>query len=1037
MQDQALPVAPDELARRAQHYLQTNRLEEAQRVLEHLVAAVPDDASAHASLARVMRARGQWRATGEELLRGQPLRASLAQRLALANQLLAHGEMVAARALASQLEALPAAAAQRLDIARLRFALGEIKPAKALAEQAVQGGARDADAYYLYGLLHQFCGDLPRAGAAFETCLSLRADHGPAAMLLAGLCAREDAAELLARLDTQLHALPEAPATRDARYVRAAFEHARYRLLHQLGRNAAAWDALAHCNALMHALNPYDAQATQVLTDTLIARSVAGPASTPVDGPTPIFIVGMPRSGTTLLDRMLSSHSQIVSCGELHDFLLQMHHVADVVPRGEDSLREAVEKLSADDLREVGRRYLAQTRWRAWGRRYYIDKWPMNFQLAGLIHAALPQAKIVHIARPPLDVCFSNLKAMFGNAGAYSYDMAALAHFHRQYERLATHWRQALPGAVLDVAYEELVADPAAGIARVLAHCGLPMEDACLHPERNPDAIATPSNLQVRRPIHAKAHGEWQTWAEQLAPLQRALASDAPDMPVDPSALRMQALNQLKAGQRDAARASLETLVTLTPDDLPAWLQLAQLREQAGAWRAAGVALGKVSEHLPPHAPLLLDLEQRLRAHGDILTARRCLDFLAGAPEPPAALLTLQAERRLALGEVDAAKVLIERARRAGADDADTHCLRGRILARSGAHDQAARALADCLARNPGHAVAAAMLTDLPRPLSAPDLLDLADAQITRLGKNPRDATTARALAGFHYVRFRQLDAARQTDAAWAALTQCHALLGAPTTAAESDAAALADALLDLRAEQLRTASDASAPAVVPIFLVGLPHTGIRDVAARLSRHPAIGGAAALDDFCDHLHWAADIVPDGARSLRAIVAHADELDLAAIGARYLQQAQWRAHGQRCFIDAHPGNVLLVPLIRAALPQAKIVHVTRAPLAACFAQLATFPSDAATTGHTPVTLAPWYARHARVTRHWRTAFPAAMVDVAYTDGAEVVEAILRHVGLDSVALPAPHNAATLDMAAMLERYAPQLESLQKALAAPTN
>jgi hypothetical protein len=261
------------------------------------------------------------------------------------------------------------------------------------------------------------------------------------------------------------------------------------------------------------------------LFDAVIARCDAEFTREPrhrFDGPMPIFIVGMPRSGTTLLERILGNHSQVTPAGELADFSRQWRWVTD--RHGQRLLDAAlVEGAGETDFAEVGRRYLEQSQWRAGGRPYYVDKLPPNFMLAGFIRRALPQAKIVHMTREPMDLCFSNYRALFGDAFAYSYDLDALAAHHRQYRRLMAHWHAVMPGAIHDVDYAALVQDTEAAMRALLAHCGLPFEAGCLDTAGNPAPVATLSSAQVREPIHGRALGEWKPYAAQLTGLRRAL----------------------------------------------------------------------------------------------------------------------------------------------------------------------------------------------------------------------------------------------------------------------------------------------------------------------------------------------------------------------------------------------------------------------------------------------------------------------------------------------------------------------------------
>ena len=241
-----------------------------------------------------------------------------------------------------------------------------------------------------------------------------------------------------------------------------------------------------------------------------------------LDGPTPIFIVGLPRSGTTLLERILGTHSQVASAGELTDLPKQLRWVAN--QHGHALLDETLLAATGTlDFTELGRRYLAQTQWRAQGRRFYVDKLPPNWMLVGHLRRALPRAKILHLVRDPMDVCFSNWRALFGDAYAYSYDFESLARHHAQYRRLMAHWHRVHPGFVLDVPYADLVNDTETICRRVLAFCGLPFEADCLDHTRNRSSVSTLSSAQVREPIHARGIGEWRRYATPLEPLRRLL----------------------------------------------------------------------------------------------------------------------------------------------------------------------------------------------------------------------------------------------------------------------------------------------------------------------------------------------------------------------------------------------------------------------------------------------------------------------------------------------------------------------------------
>ncbi len=435
--------------------------------------------------------------------------------------LLQVGEVVAARdCLARPALAGAATPAVLMRLADFTQRLNQHDESLAWIERAVAAGADDPDTRFHHGSQLYFHGRMAEAEAVLDACLAAAPDHGRAAYTRAYLDAPASGPDHFAQLDAGLARVARGSPDH------AALEFTRYKAFENLGRFAEAWDALAAGNAVMRARLRFDATARIRFLDRLVGTCTAErlrvPATMPTEpGPQPIFIVGMPRSGSTLLDRMIANHSAVRSAGELVDFGTQLQWCVDT----RNDLRDDYPgRLAMLDFRELGRRYLAQTRWRAGGGRFFIDKQPPNWMVAGLIHAALPAARIIHLVREPMDLCFSNWRAYFGDAYGYSYDLATLAAWHRAHMRVMAHWDRAMPGAILHVAYTDLVRDTEAILRTVFDYCGLPWEPGCADPQRNTTPVVTPGVAQLRGPVHARAAGAWRGYAAQLGTLQTALS---------------------------------------------------------------------------------------------------------------------------------------------------------------------------------------------------------------------------------------------------------------------------------------------------------------------------------------------------------------------------------------------------------------------------------------------------------------------------------------------------------------------------------
>ncbi|MBT4853832.1 MAG: tetratricopeptide repeat protein [Halieaceae bacterium] len=267
------------------------------------------------------------------------------------------------------------------------------------------------------------------------------------------------------------------------------------------------------------------------IKETFTADFLRERAGQGCDAQDPIFIVGLPRSGSTLVEQIIASHSQVEGTSELPI----ISSISASIGRYRTDGRffpEAVQDLRAKDLRAYGQQYLEEAeRHRVLKRPLFTDKLPNNYPFVGLIHLILPNAKIINARRHPFDSCLGGYKQLFAQGQNFTYDMLDLAHYYQQYHEMMNHWHEVLPGKVLDVHYEETVSDLEGQVRRILDHCGLPFEESCLRFFENDRAVKTASSEQVRQPIYKGALGTWRRYETHLALWQDQLGYIVDSLP--------------------------------------------------------------------------------------------------------------------------------------------------------------------------------------------------------------------------------------------------------------------------------------------------------------------------------------------------------------------------------------------------------------------------------------------------------------------------------------------------------------------------
>lgn len=397
--------------------------------------------------------------------------------------------------------------------------IGAHEDATRLVEQGLRRKPDDAACLHVRGNFHLFRGEGEDAEACYEA--SLRADPllFQNSLMLAGVRPATEEHNLVERVRGQLR--KARPGGNGEIYLGFAL----HKQLHELGRYDEAWDALKRACVAKRRQVEYSTAADEALVASIIGTCTPAFLATTsnVHQPSvPIFIVGMHRSGTTLLERMLAGHSKVGDAGETSAFHAEMELALDrATPQGPDAAFAAA--AHAVDFDRVARGYARRATWLSRGNPWFTEKLPQNFLNVGFIAKAMPQARFLHLVRDPMDTCFSNLRQLFSGAALYSYDQAELGRFYRLYRRTMAHWRDVLPGRVLDISYDALIEDPEGMARRVAMHCGLEFESSMVDISRATGTVATPSATTARQGFRKDRGQVWRRYERHLGVLEREL----------------------------------------------------------------------------------------------------------------------------------------------------------------------------------------------------------------------------------------------------------------------------------------------------------------------------------------------------------------------------------------------------------------------------------------------------------------------------------------------------------------------------------
>lgn len=493
-----------------------------------LIHADPDRLYVRLRLSALEQSFGHYRASREHALRAAETveKGRWTDLAPVARRLLSFGEDERVRDLVA------AADWGSADVVRASAALsqylwlaGYVEEALRLIETArVHAHASHLLSYSRANAL-RYMGKMAEATAEYERCIALKPDFA------------------LAHWSLAYHSRSEVPGSRIDRLRRVRersadiidqpyLDYALFKEYDAEGDIPAAWQSLQEGAQCKRRQTPYSPSREQQGFDALHRLfgdglpSVAGSAAG-VPAHTPIFIVGMPRTGTTLLERIIGSHAGVRAAGELNDFNHALSLDCDRFPEASVSA-PAIEALSAADPGRVGATYLHRTLHKAGGNSYLLDKNPMNLVNAGFIGQALPHARILCLRRSPMDACFSNLKELFSNDSyGYSYALDELAGHYRRFAALSDLWQRVMPRQFMLVDYEALVSDPEQTARRVVEFCGMDFEPGSVDITGNTSPVATASSSQVRQPINRRGVDAWRRYARQLEPLRGYLGENA------------------------------------------------------------------------------------------------------------------------------------------------------------------------------------------------------------------------------------------------------------------------------------------------------------------------------------------------------------------------------------------------------------------------------------------------------------------------------------------------------------------------------
>lgn len=430
-----------------------------------------------------------------------------------------------ARVTEASLSAAMAMRAARIDaplldeIGSLYSSMGEHSKAVEAYSKAIALDARQAAYWFNRAAVRRFVGELDEAETDYDRAILLQPDDCEAWLNRSALRPQSHGRNHIDGLERLLSRELPWRGEVQIRYALA-------KEYEDVGSYTEAWRQLEDGARLRRTHLQYsvgrDMDTVQWIIDAF-PSAVAGPPEC-TSSPRPIFIIGLPRSGTTLVERILGSHSNVFGAGELNHFAEALTAAAQAQNGGRPLPRQQLIEVSRQlNFSLLGEDYIRRARRVMFKQDHFTDKMPLNYLYCALIRQALPQARIVHVTRHPMASCYAMFKTLFKDGYPFSYDLGDLAQYYIGYRRLMRHWHATMPGVIHDISYEKLVLDQEHETRRLLSACGLEWQDSCLNFHANPTATSTASASQVRRSLYDTSLRQWRNYEQQLEGLRSQL----------------------------------------------------------------------------------------------------------------------------------------------------------------------------------------------------------------------------------------------------------------------------------------------------------------------------------------------------------------------------------------------------------------------------------------------------------------------------------------------------------------------------------